>query len=123
MNSIVLIIQKDSKWSPFLWVEKKGGGQNEFGQYVYEDEKGWLSFFDDIHMSNDFDEKEIENINGQIKNPKFYSVEWSCDEVLQKFINEIPCDTLTLIDNDHGLIFKARDLINKPVSSWIHKGI
>ena len=121
MNTIILIVNENTSWSPQYWIEKKGGGINIFHQLVLNKNDGWISIVKDQTILNDYDKKEISEIINTIQKPVFHVIEWKGDHILEEFLNEIPFDIEALIDNDHGLISKACDLSGKPVSSWITK--
>lgn len=119
MNSIVLIVDKNCKWDPKDVLKESERSENEFNKFIYSEGEGWISSFEEPELINDFDAEELLKVANIISNPKFYLIEWKGDEILQKFINDIPGNILAIIDNDHGGVYRAIDLIGRPVSEWL----
>lgn len=119
MNSIVLILDQNCKWNPKDILAESDGSEIEFNKFICSEGQGWISSFEEPELINDFDAEELLKVASIISDPKFYLIEWKGDEILQKFINDIPKNILAIIDNDHGGVYRATDLIGRPVSEWL----
>jgi len=58
MNTLVLLIEGESGWSPETWVIEHGGVRGVDGQVTIERGAHWLSVVRDDRVLEDFDEEE-----------------------------------------------------------------
>lgn len=119
MNSLVLLTERDSAWSPILWATQQQGTTGSDGRVVIERAHEWLSVFHDDTMLADYDEPEMARILSLLSTPAAYLVEWRGSMLLESLLKTAAHEPHTAIDNDHGLITAVREVDEKPIESWI----
>jgi hypothetical protein len=119
MNSIVLLVERESAWSPAAWAEAAGGKRVGDGQVTIEQETEWLSVVRDDQVLNDFDEKERARLGELVSDPTAYLVEWNRGRLIERLLRSIPPNTRVAVDNDHGLLVPVHDVAGEPLDSWI----
>ncbi len=123
MNTIVLALENDSKWSPQDWLEQQGGVKLPAGQVTLEKNKMWISIILADNLLTEFDEEEKNFLLKIIENPKFYLIEWNGDDLIEYFLKAVPSDCTAVVDNDHGLITSVQSVRNRPAASWMRSSL
>lgn len=118
MNSLVLFVQ-ESGWKPETWILLVGGARSETGQFVVENASSWLSVYKYDETFDDYDATEEQSVRAVMQDPIPYLIEWRGDELLEKFIENIPVDEEVIVDNDHGLICCVSKLKGLAVRDWV----
>ena len=121
MNTIILIVNDDTPWTPEYWIQEKGGKINASNPFVLSRGDQWISISKDPSVLDDYSASEISAITKFIDSPSFYVIEWNAGQLVDKFLNAIPSDLAALIDNDHGLISQVNQLSGKPISTWSNR--
>jgi len=119
MNSIVLLVERESAWSPEWWIESVGGKRAGDGQVTIERETDWLSVIRDDQVLDDFDEKERARLDELVSEPEVYLVEWKGGGLLERLLRSIPPGTRAAVDNDHGLLVPVHRVAGEPLDSWV----
>jgi len=118
MNTFVLLVSRESGWSPDVWATGRGD-RIKSGQIMVESESGWLSIIRDDDVLADFSEAELAQIGELASEPKTYLVEWKGAVLIQEFLRSIPCNTRAAIDNDHGLLISVHKIAREPPDLWV----
>lgn len=118
MNTLILIIDSDSDWSPRNWIAMEGGTKMPNGQMTLERQKEWLSITLDDCLLSDFESSEKEFFARHIAKPTAFLVEWKESALIEAFLRSIPSECTAFIDNDHGLIAPVQSIRDLPVDSW-----
>ena len=119
MNTLVLLVERGSAWSPETWATEHGGERGVGGQIIIERESEWLSVLRDERVLDDFDEEERSRLVELVTEPTTYLVEWKGSELVEKLLRSVPPETRAAIDNDHGLLVPVHEIADKPVDSWV----
>src|SRR5262245_2474172 len=119
MNSIVLLVGRDSSWRPEGWVELFGGRSVGDGQLTLERAKDWLSIVQDDRILDDFDEVERTRVGELVGMPMAYLVEWNGSTLVERFLRSIPPNIRAAVDNDHGLLVPVHQVAGEPLESWV----
>lgn len=84
MNTLILLVDRDSVWSPEGWAEEVGGKRVSSAQITVERAGNyWLSVVRDNDVLDDFDETERARLDESVTDPVAYLVEWSGDELVE----------------------------------------
>ena len=118
MNTIILIVDDDTPWTPGYWIQEQGGKINASNPFVLSRGDQWISISKDPSVLDDYSASEISEIIKFIDSTRFYVIEWNAGQLVDEFLNAIPSDLAALIDNDHGLITQVSQLSGKPISTW-----
>ena len=121
MNTIILIVNDDTPWTPEYWIQEQGGKINASNPFVLSRGDQWISISKDPSVLDDYSASEISEIIKFIDPPRFYVIEWNAGKLVDEFLNAIPSDLAALIDNDHGLISQVNQLSGKPISTWSNR--
>jgi hypothetical protein len=118
MNTIILVIERGSAWSPETWAAQHGGLKGIGNQFVIERGREWLSIVHDDRVLDDFDQTERSRLNELVIAPTAYLLEWRGHLLVEDLLRSAPPDLQAAIDNDHGLLVPLREVANKPIASW-----
>ena len=121
MNTIILIVNDDTPWTPRYWTQEQGGKINTSNPFILSRGDQWISISKDPSILDDYSASEISAIMKFIDSPRFYVIEWNAGQLVDEFLNAIPSDLAALIDNDHGLITQVSQLSGKPISTWSNR--
>jgi len=121
MNSIILIIERESAWLPETWVEQSGGAHIQGNQFTIELGTEWLSVVRDDQVLDDFDEREIHQLGAWVKEPKAYIVEWKGGGLVERLLKSIPISCSAAVDNDHGLLISVHEVASQPLQCWVRR--
>ena len=121
MNTIILIVDDDTPWTPGYWIQEQGGKINTSNSLILSRGNQWISISKDPSVLDDYSASEISAITKFIDSPSFYVIEWNAGQLVDEFLNAIPSDLAALIDNDHGLITQVSQLSGKPISTWSNR--
>ncbi|WP_146749303.1 hypothetical protein [Paracidovorax anthurii] len=119
MNSIVLMIERESAWSPDGWVQAAGGKHLGNGQVTIEQEAEWLSVTRYDQVLDDFDDTERARLLELVNEPLAYLVEWKGCTLLSHLLRSIPSGVRAAVDNDHGLLVPVFQVAGEPLDSWV----
>lgn len=119
MNTLILLVDAKSQWSPELWVIQQGGNSLENGQVMLERPKGWLSVTRNDEVIQDYDEFEIRILEDMLVQPIPFLVEWKGSELVGMLLQAVPSDCNAVIDNDHGVISPVIAVRDLSLESWI----
>lgn len=119
MNTIVLLVERESAWSPERWAEGFGGKRVGGGQVTIERETDWLSVVRDDQVLDDFDEIERARLGKLVNEPAAYLVEWKGGALVERLLRSVPPDTRAAVDNDHGLLVSVHQVAGEPLESWV----
>src|SRR5689334_22744739 len=119
MNSIVLLVERESVWSPEGWVESAGGKRAGDRQVTIERETDWLSVVRSDQVLDDFDETERTRLDELVGEPAVYLVEWKGGGLVERLLRSIPPGTRAAVDNDHGLLVPVHQIAGEPLDSWV----
>ncbi|MDH2343073.1 hypothetical protein [Bradyrhizobium sp. SSUT77] len=118
MNTIILIIERDSPWSPEMWASDHEGKRGIDNQLVIERKEEWLSIVRDDRVLDDFDEAERSRLNNLVIAPVTYLLEWRGHLLVESLLRSVPANLRAAIDNDHGLLLPLQELASKPINDW-----
>ena len=119
MNTIILLLERDSAWSPGMWVDQQGGYTGSNGQVTVERNMEWISVVRDDEVLVNFDDLEMERLRTLVSKPIAYLIEWKGSSLLESLLKDVPPELHAAIDNDHGLIVPVREVAGKPSDSWV----
>lgn len=120
MNTIVLLLERDSVWSPEEWAEKVGGQRVNGVQIMIERaEDCWLSIVRNDEVLDDFDEVERARLDELVSEPVAYLVEWNGGDLVELMLRSVLPGTRAAIDNDHGLLASVHQVAGEPLESWV----
>lgn len=119
MNTIILLLDRDSVWSPGEWAEGVGGKRVSGAQITIEREGGcWLSIVRDDEVLDELDEVERARLGELVSEPVAYLVEWNDDALVELMLRSVLPGTRAAIDNDHGLLVPIHQVAGEPLESW-----
>lgn len=119
MNSVVLLVERESAWSPVGWAETVGGKRVGDGQVTLERETDWLSIIRDDRVLDDFDESERARLGELVNEPAAYLIEWKGGALVERLLRSIPPGIRAAVDNDHGLLAPIHEVAGEPLDSWV----
>lgn len=119
MNTLVLLVERESIWSPDAWVAKHEGKCSADGQVRIERESDWLSVIRDDRVLDDFDEDEYSRIGDLVTDPTTYLIEWKGSMLIENLLRSVPPETRVAVDNDHGLLVSVHEISDKPINFWV----
>lgn len=119
MNTLALLIEGESSWSPETWATEHGGVCGTGGLIMIERETEWLSVIRDDQVLDDFDEQERGHLRELVTEPVAYLFEWNGNALVESLLRSVPPETRAAIDNDHGLIVSIHEIADEPLDSWI----
>ncbi len=118
MNTLVLILNRESPWSPELWARQSGGKPNVDGQVMIEEPSGWLSVVREDSVLDEYEEGEMKAISAVLPEPVLFLLEWKGSELIESLLSAVPSDCAALIDNDHGLLISIHEVRGLPLKLW-----
>ena len=118
MNTLILLVERESSWSPLVWALEQGGESAEDGRVVIEGRLGWLSIEPDQSVLDDFDDDERADAVAALVDPSLFVVEWRGDVLIETFVRAVPPDSRVFVDNEHGVFAPAAALKSIPFASW-----
>jgi hypothetical protein len=119
MNTLVLLVERESAWSPEEWAAEQGGERGVGGQVVIEQDVEWLSVVRDDRVFDDFDDEERSRLAELVTKPATYLVEWKGAKLVERLLRSIPPETRAAVDNDHGLLVAVQEVAGEPLHTWI----
>ena len=125
MNTIVLLVDRQSAWSPEAWAEQAGGKRTGVAQIMVEQAGGsWLSIVRDDAVLGDFNAIERSRLAELVADPVAYLVEWRGDGLVELLVRSVMAairagGTRAAIDNDHGLLVPVHVVAGEPLESWV----
>lgn len=119
MNTLVLLVERGSTWSPETWATEHGGVRGIGGQIMIEREAEWLSVVRDDRVLDDFDEDERSRLGQLVAEPTTYLVGWKGNLLVENLLRSIPPETRAAVDNDHGLIVAVHEIADEPLDYWV----
>jgi hypothetical protein len=119
MNTLVLLVEGGSVWSPEAWATEHGGVRGVGGQITIERGAQWLSVVRDDRVLDDFDEGERSRLGELVTEPTAYLVEWKGCTLVEDLLLSVPPETRAAVDNDHGLIVPVYEIAGEPIDSWV----
>ena len=119
MNTLVLLVEAGSGWSPETWATEHGGIRGVGSQITIERGAQWLSVVRDDRVLDDFDEEERSRLGKLVTEPAAYLIEWTGSVLVENLLRSIPPETCAAVDNDHGLIVPFHDIADEPLDSWV----
>ncbi|WP_313914728.1 hypothetical protein [Tahibacter sp.] len=118
MNTLILLVESESSWSPLVWALEQGGESAEDGRIVIEGRLGWLSIEPDQSVLDDFDDDERADAVAALVDPSLFVIEWRGDVLIETFVRAVPSDSRVFVDNEHGVFAPVTVLRNIPFASW-----
>lgn len=118
MNTLILLVESESSWSPLVWALEQGGESAEDGRVVIEGRAGWLSIEPDQSVLDDFDDDERADAVAALVDPSLFVIEWRGDVLIETFVRAVPSDSRVFVDNEHGVFAPVTVLRNIPFASW-----
>lgn len=118
MNTLILLVESESSWSPLVWALEQGGESAEDGRVVIEGRLGWLSIEPDQSVLDDFDDDERADAVAALVDPSLFVIEWRGDVLIENFVRAVPSDSRVFVDNEHGVFAPVTILKNIPFASW-----
>lgn len=118
MNTLILLVERESSWSPLVWALEQGGESAEDGRVVIEGRLGWLSIEPDQSVLDDFNDDERADAVAALVDPSLFVVEWRGDVLIETFVRAVPSDSRVFVDNEHGVFAPAAALKSIPFASW-----
>lgn len=118
MNTLILLVENESSWSPIVWALEQGGESAEDGRAVIEGRLGWFSIEPDQSILDDFNDDERADAVAALVDPSLFLIEWRGDALIETFICAVPPDCRVFVDNDHGVFAPVTVLKGLPFASW-----
>ena len=119
MNTLVLLLRRESTWSPETWASQQGGERGDGGQVMIERPSGWLSVLRDDRVLDDYDVDERAALAAMLTEPVPFLVEWRGADLLKALLRAVPQETDAVVDNDHGVLVPIREIHDLPIESWV----
>lgn len=118
MNTLILLVESESSWSPLVWAVERGGESTEDGRVVIDDRQGWLAIHHDPGVLDDFDAEEKAEALAALVDPAMFVVEWRGDRLVEMFVKAVPPACRAFVDNDHGAFAPVTVLQGLPFAAW-----
>lgn len=118
MNTLILLVDHDSSWSPLVWAADQGGEPAEDGRTVIADRRGWLAIHHDPNLLDDFGDEEKAEALAALEDPSIFVVEWDGDELVEAFIRTVPSHCRVFVDNDRQAFAPVTILRDIPFAAW-----
>ncbi len=123
MNTLVLLLDRKSEWSPLVWAKQQGGEIGVGGQVMIENPNGWLSVLRNDHVLHEYDEEERIVISRVLARPALFVVEWKGKYLVESLLQATPPRFGALVDNDHGVLVPIQEVRELPIESWARKRV
>lgn len=120
MNTLILYIDRHSEWMPQNWIISLGGGNVCENQFNLEIGGELISVIPSVQVLSDLEEEELLKLHKIVAEPNAFIIEWRGNGLIEKFLESIPNNASVAVDNDHGLMVSVRDVLGKPLNSWIY---
>lgn len=122
MNTLLLLVEAGSAWSPEAWAIEQGGKRRHDGRHMVERDSTWLSVVKDDRVLDDFDAEERLQLRSLVTDPTIYLIEWKGPSLVEDMLRSIPRETRAAIDNDHGLLVPVQKILYEPIDRWAKIG-
>lgn len=119
MNTLVLLINRESAWSPETWATQHGGKRGVSGQVMIEGPSDWLSVLRDDRVLDEYDEDERTALSAMIATPVLFLVEWKGSDLVEALLKAVPPECGAVVDNDHGVLAPIQAIYDLPIESWV----
>lgn len=119
MNTLVLLLSRDSEWTPEIWAYERGGKLGVGGQVMIEGQSAWLSVCRDEDVLNEYAVEERAAVLTTLTDPVPFVIEWKGVDLLSALLQAVPPDTRAVVDNDHGLLVPIRTITSLRLDSWL----
>lgn len=119
MNTLVLLLNRETVWSPEIWAEQHGGKRGVGGQIMIERPSGWLSVLRDDSVFDEYDEDERTALSTMLAKPALFLVEWKGSDLVEALLRAVPFECGAVVDNDHGVIVPVQAIRDLPLESWV----
>lgn len=121
MNTLVLLLNRESAWSPETWATQHGGERGVGGQVMIEDQTGWLSVLRDDRVLDDYDDEERSELSVMLAQPAPFLLEWKGRGLVEALLRAVPIESGAVVDNDHGLLVPIQAIRDLPLGSWVRE--
>lgn len=121
MNTLILLLNRDSAWSPENWALQNGGERTSCGHIMIERPSGWLSVVSDQEVLNEFDDEGRSKLSAMLAEPTSFTIEWKGSGLLEALLHAVPPETGGVVDNDHGLLVPIHAICDLPLRSWVRE--
>ena len=118
MNTLILLVENESSWSPLVWATDHGGESTEDGRVIIESRLGWLSVHPDQSVLDDFDDDERADALAALVEPSMFVVEWCGDSLIEAFVDAVPSYCRAHIDNERDVFAPITVLQRAPFAAW-----
>lgn len=119
MNSLVLLVERGSRWSPESWATEHDGRRSIAGCITIDRESEWLSVCRDDRVLDEFDDDERARLVKLVTEPIAYLIEWRGGALVESLLRSVPIKTQVAVDNDHGLLVSVNEVAGKSLDSWV----
>lgn len=119
MNTLLLLVERGSAWSPETWVLEQGGERNAFGEAVIERRPEWITVGRDDDVLNDYEAEELPRLAELISGPAIYVIEWGGHVLVENLLRAVPPEINAVVDNDCGVIVSVHEVADKSLDSWV----
>ncbi|ATE59822.1 hypothetical protein [Thauera sinica] len=121
MNTLVLLLKRDSVWSPETWAMQHGGERGVGGQVMIEGQSSWLSILRDDRVLDEYDDEERSELSAMLAEPMPFLLEWKGSDLIEALIRAVPFESGAVVDNDHGLLASIQAIRDLPLGSWVRE--
>lgn len=118
MNTLILLVENESSWSPLVWAADQGGEPTEDGRVIIEGRDGWLSVHADQSVLDDFDDDERADALAALVEPSMFVVEWHGDAFIETFVNAVPSYCRAHVENERDVFAPITVLQRTPCATW-----
>lgn len=118
MNTLILLLESESSWSPLVWALEQGGESAEDGRVVIGGGRAWLSIEPDQSVLDDFSADERADAVAALVDPSQFVIEWCGDALIETFVRAVPPDSRVFVDNEPGVFAPVTALRSIPFASW-----
>jgi len=119
VKMLIMLLERDSAWSPITWAIQQGGERGVGGQIMIERQLDWLSVLHDNHILNEYDDHELSKLSGLLVDPTPFLLEWKGSGLIEALLQSVPAEIGAVVDNDHGLLASLQGIRSLPLESWI----
>lgn len=119
MNTLILLTNRESAWSPETWATQHGGERGIGGQIMIEGQSGWLSVLRDDRVLDEYDDEERSELSAMLADPMPFLLEWKGSDLVEALLRAVPLESGAVVDNDHGLLVPIEAIRDLPLGSWV----
>lgn len=119
MNTLILLLNRESNWSPLTWATQHGGECSSGGQIMIEGQSCWLSILRDDQILDEYDADERSKLSALLIEPVPFLLEWKGSDLVEALLRAVPSDCDAVVDNDHGLLVPIQEIRVLPLGSWV----